>query len=137
MMDQSLEFTPVDLCAEAVVLLSKLRNTDYKIFHVYNENQFTMYELVNMLKKAKIAVNTLSTDEFNKKVVELSENESTKDSLKAIVNDLDNKRGLSFMPSVIITNDITNKYLAKLGFTWPHISFDYINKSLQIILEDK
>ncbi len=137
MMNQSLEFTPVDLCAEAVVLLSKLRNTDYKIFHVYNENQLTMYELVNMLKKAKIAVNILSTDEFNKKVVELSENESTKDSLKAIVNDLDNKRGLSFMPSVIITNDITNKYLAKLGFTWPHISFDYINKSLQIILEDK
>lgn len=137
MVKQVLEFTPVDLCAESVVLLSKLRDIDYMIFHVYNNNSLTTESLISMLKKVNINVSILSSDDFNQKIAELSQNNNSNDSLKAIVNDLDNKHGLSFMPSVIISNAITNKYLLKLGFTWPKITFDYINKFIQIILNDK
>lgn len=135
MTSQELEFTPVDLCAKVVVLLAKLKENNHKVFHVYNENFLSMKNLLGMLKNANIDVLELSSEEFNQKVVELSKDDHSKDTLKAIVNDLDSKRGLSFMPSVILSNHITNEYLAKLNFHWPEITFDYINKSIQIILQ--
>ena len=137
MLSQKLEFTPVDLCAKAVVLLTKLKNVEYKTFHVYDENMLSMQDLIVMLRNDNIGIQELPTEEFNQKVISLSKDEKAKTSLKAIVNDLDSKHGLAFMPSVIITNEITNQYLKKLNFTWPKINFDYINRLIQIILEDK
>ena len=74
------------------------------------------------------------TEDFNNEVVSLVNDEEAKGTLKAIVNDLDNKRGLAFMPSVVLSNEITNQYLEKLGFSWPEITFDYIEKIIRIIL---
>ena len=133
MLDQTLEFTPVDLCAKAVVSLTSLENINHKTFNIFNEHFLPIESFLKMLKKDGIKVKKLDSKTFNQRIVELSQNDETKASLKAVVNDLDNKKGLAFMPSVILDNKITNKYLHRLSFEWPEISFDYIKKILSSI----
>jgi hypothetical protein len=133
MLFQTLEFTPVDLCAKAVIMLSKLDNMNHKTFNVFNENFLPIPDFLKMLKDVNINVKELPSDVFLEDVKEISQNDEYKGTLKAVVNDLDNKKGLGFMPSVILDNKITNKYLEELGFKWPHITFDYINETLKIM----
>lgn len=134
LMEQSLEFTPVDLCAKYLVLLSKLKNNCYKVFHIFNNNFLPLTDLMSFLEKEHIKVLELPSEEFNKRIVELSQDDTAKNSLKAIVNDLDSKKGLSFMPSVIPDNKITNGYLNAFNLEWPTTTIDYIKKLIQIIL---
>ena len=130
MASQSLEFTPVDLCADALVKLSMLDSINHKVFHLFNNNTISISELLEMLTVFDINVEILDTESFNSEIVRLSKDSKSKETLKAVVNDLDSKNGLSFMPSVIQNNDITNEYLYKLGIIWPKISFEYIKNSL-------
>ena len=71
--------------------------------------------------------NELPTNNFYK---------TTSTSASAI-NYYNNTGGEAYIFSDVVNNDITNDYLSQLSFSWPDISFDYIKKSLQIILEDK
>ena len=133
MINQSLEFTPVDLCAKAIVALSRLDNIDCKTFHIFNEHYLPLATFIHMLNDSGISVDILPSEIFSKQLISLSQSVEMQNSLKAVVNDLDSKHGLSFMPSVVPNNEITNSYLKKLGFKWPEISFDYINKTLKTI----
>lgn len=131
MLKQNLEFTPVNICANALVKLSTLKNINHKIFHIFNNNTIAITDLLEMLSTFNINVNILDTDTFNAEVVKLSKKTESKETLKAVINDLDTKTGLSFMPSVIQNNDITNEYLYKLGIIWPNVTYEYIEKSLK------
>ena len=133
MVNQSLEFTPVDLCARAIISLTKLDGIDCKTFHVFNEHFLPLANFIHMLNDSGISVDILPSEIFSKQLIGLSQSVEMQNSLKAVVNDLDSKHGLSFMPSVVPNNEITNSYLKKLGFKWPEISFDYVNKTLKTI----
>ena len=95
MMNQTLEFTPVDLCAKAIILLTFLENINYKTFNIYNEHVLPIESFLKMLRNDGIEVKILDSNTFNNKIIELAQDNEAKASLKAIVNDLDNKKGLA------------------------------------------
>ena len=130
---QSIEFTPVDLCAKAIVTLAKNSIGDNKIFHIYNHNLVTIFKLLEALKKMDINVNILNSSEFNDYILNLTKTE--KDALKGIINDLvydeNNLLTINYNFTVNIHSDFSKNYLHLLNFDWPVIDQDYLLKILK------
>jgi amino acid adenylation domain-containing protein/thioester reductase-like protein len=131
MLNQNLEFTPVDLCTSFIMSLLKLKISDNRIFHLYNNKTVPMETLIELLDSLGVHVELLSADEFNERVTNLSNDPASHETLKAVINDLDSKKGLSFMPSVITDNQITNSILHSLDLNWPEITADYIKRIIE------
>lgn len=130
LLDQKIEFTPVDECAEAIVLLAKTTEYDNKIFHLYNHNLVTLKRVVLALKESGFNIQTLSEDDFRNRILEYSKNMN--DGISAIVNDFNTTNlSLDYNFSVNIKSDFTQKILKELGFTWKKID----NKYLSIIIK--
>ena len=131
MLEQKIEFTPVDYCAKCIVGLAKNSSCNNKIFNLYNYNLITINEIINSLKKFKINIKVLNKKEFNDYLHELSNNNSK--FLNSIVNDIyfdknNNQLSLNYNFTVKIKSNYTKEYLSKLNIDWPKIDQEYINK---------
>ncbi|MBR3152338.1 MAG: amino acid adenylation domain-containing protein [Clostridia bacterium] len=130
LLSQKVEFTPIDECAKAIVLLAKTKILDNKIFHLYNHNLIELGEIVKVLNEKNIPIAVLSNEEFKSHVLRLAE--SFNNGVSAIVNDFNtNNLSLDYNFTVNIKSDYTIKFLKMLGFSWSKIDDDY----LRIIIE--
>ena len=127
MTDGYIEFTPVDLCAEAIVKLC-FTKTNNSIFHVYNNNHITFENILLLFKKFGINIDIVTESKFNKKIKKLLQSDNSKSNLSGIINDFDNNKKLSYKTNIKISNNITNKLLKKLSFKWSKIDSKYIKK---------
>lgn len=134
MLTQKLEFTPIDECAKAIVLLAKTKQYDNKIFHLYNPNLVSVVDVLNAFKKYKINVETLKNSEFQNKILEYTKSINT--DVAAIVNDFDtNNLSLNYNFTVNIKSDFSNKILKGLGFKWKTINNTYLYKIIKHMLD--
>lgn len=127
LLDNYMEFTPVDLCADAVVKLT-LYNSPFTIFHVYNNNHITFRELKKILDALNVKMDVVTEKEFNVKIQSLSRNADTKNIISGIINDFGKDKKLQYYTHIQIKNDFTNKFLKNILFKWPKIGQKYINK---------
>lgn len=137
MLEQKIEFTPVDLCARAIVLLSKYKCTENKVYHLFNHNLYTIKSILDMLSTFGFNIKTVSSDEFKKKIIAISENPKLSNSLKGIINDLtftDSSVTLDYGFTVNITSDYTINYLRKLGFKWPEVNTCYLKSLINYMI---
>ncbi len=111
-----IDFTPVDECAEAYVLLA-LNNRVNNIYNLYNPHVFTLEKLV---KRFFLHAKKVSRKIFEK-------------SLKELITDKD-VAVLSFYNSIAsnsanipMSNDFTVRELKKLGFKWSKIGIRYLS----------
>lgn len=131
MVNEFLEFTPVDYCAKAIFqLIFNVETTRY-VFHLFNENYIRVSDLLKIFEDIGFSTNILAGNEFKQKIVTLSNQHPEENILKGIVNDLDDTLGLSFTSTVNQKNQYTNSCLEKLNFEWPKITPQYI----QMIIE--
>ncbi len=140
MLNQQVEFTPVDLCAKAIVLLSRTKLTENKVYHLYNHNLASIQNVVNMLKLFNIDISTISDKEFEKYILEISNDSKNRNILEGIINDFsfDNKQlTLDYGFTVNISSTYTQKYLKLLGFEWPKLDNDYFLKILEYMRKVK
>ncbi|MDD6244163.1 MAG: amino acid adenylation domain-containing protein [bacterium] len=131
MLDQKIEFTPVDLCAKAIVLLSSSKIAENKVYHLYNDNFYTIREVIDTLKNFDINISIISEKNFEDTILKISKDKSSSNSLKAIINDisLDNSDlALDYGFTVNILSDYTKNYLKAFNFKWPENSSVYLNK---------
>lgn len=115
-----IDFSPVDLCAKAILTIMKLSNAQ-TIYHIYNNHKISIKEFLDL---AEIATNYISNEQF------IADIRSLKDPLSYhLLNDLQH--------SDIITtptkNDLTTKILNSNDFYWNQIDKDYINKLLKFV----
>lgn len=137
MLNQFLEFTPIDLCAKAIsALIQNLDSTRY-VFHLFNQNYLSAQNLISILKEQNIDISILSGNDFKTQILDLSKSYPEENILKGIVNDLDDELGLTFNSTVQQQNIYTNFYLEKLGFHWPTIDKLYIEKIINYMKENK
>lgn len=125
--DLPVEFTPVDICANAIINIAKYNNP-YTIFHIFNNNYITFEKLVKVLKTFGIKINFIEDESFNKKVKEFSKNDETKHMLSGIINDFSKNSEIKYVNNIKMQNSFTNKYLSKTMFKWPKINEKYIKK---------
>ena len=125
--DKYIEFSPVDLCAEAIVKLISTKN-NFTIYHVYNNNHITFRELFSILKSLKLDIEIVDKETFNKKISSLSKDSSSKNILSGIINDFDENKNLVYNTNIKLQNNFTNKLLKNLSFKWPKINERYMKK---------
>lgn len=137
MINEFLEFTPVDCCAKAILKLSFNMDINRYVFHIFNENYISVSELLKTLEKLGFTTSILAGNEFRQKIVTLSNEHSEQNILKGVVNDLDDTLGLSFNSTVNQKNIYTNNCLEKLDFKWPLINDEYIRKIIEYLRKKK
>ena len=128
LLNEYLEFTPVDECANAIVTL--LTNTIYEkyIFHIFNNNSILVRDFINTIKLLGFNIQTLPGTTFKNSILELNTKFSKDNILRNIINNLDNQTGLSLHSEIIQNNNFTNYYLNKCNFNWHNIDNNYLNK---------
>ncbi|MGN1327187.1 MAG: amino acid adenylation domain-containing protein [Clostridia bacterium] len=133
MLEQEIEFTPVDICAKSIVALSKNSICNNKIFHLYNPHLIKVKKLVKLFENFGINVKILSRKDFNNYLKEISSDENSS-SLSAIINDFsydsDNLLSLNYDFTVNIKSDYTQRFLHLLDCDWPITDDIYLNKLL-------
>lgn len=131
MVNEFLEFTPIDCCAKAICELIFHVQTEHFVFHLFNENYIRVSELLKILQELDFETNIFAGKDFKQKIVTLSNQHPEENILKGIVNDLDDTLGLSFKSTINQKNLYTNSCLEKLDFTWPCINKKYIQKIIE------
>ena len=139
MLIQQIEFSPIDYCAKAIVLLSKTDLGKNKIYHLLNQNLSKIEQIITLLRKHGIKVDVLSKKDFEEYLLNISRSDPNNIALKGIVNDLqitsDNSLYVNYDFSVNIKSDYTIEYLNLLDFKWPICNDTYVDKLLNYMKE--
>ena len=122
-----IELTPVDCCAEAILILS-VTDTRNPVFHVYNDNKITLRDIVSMLKENGYAIDEIADEEFRRRIRQISA-KGDPDRLTGLINDI-NDGGEA---RVKVTNAFTARRLMEAGFRWPAIDSGYLGRFLNSI----
>ena len=112
-MKMGIDISPVDLCAKSILEIMKNNNCQ-TIYHIYNDNTFTIEDLLNTLN---ININIVEVDELTNKL------RTSSDPLDAhLLNDLNNG-GYIETPT---TCELTKDWLSSIGFNWPVLDKNYL-----------
>lgn len=122
-----LEFTPVDSCAKAIVKIVEDR-TKFTVLHLFNDNFIGIHRILEILSKLDERVVPVKDAEFTEKVNAALKNKDLKNEISGIVTDLDENKLLNLVNYIIPDAEFTNKYLKTLGFRWPKIDEEYVQK---------
>ena len=128
LIDSYVEFTPVDLCATAIISLIQNQASSLTVFHIYNYNHIYINDLISIFNRLNINISLVDNDKFEDILnFNLEHNPNI---LSAIINDLNGKE-LSYKSNVRITSDFTVSFLNLIGFNWPLIDEEYLKKYIK------
>ena len=134
MLNQEIEFTPIDVCTKAIVALAKNNIADNKIYHLYNHNFAKIDDIVQVLNNLGYKIEIVTDNDFQNKILEFSKSEKAKDLL-GIINDLDYKNNssisINYNFTVKISSEYTQKYLHLLKCDWNLTNTAYIKKLIK------
>lgn len=128
MLNQKIEFTPVDICTKFIVLFAKNSIADNRVFHLYNHNFIQIKDVIEVLNYFNEGIAVVSEEEFKNRIVEISKGANSK-YLLGIINDLENSNAtINYNFSVNIKSDYTQKYLQLLKSGWNETNKNYIKR---------
>ena len=136
LLNDYVEFTPVDLCAKAIIKIMQNYEKNFSVYHVYNNEHVYFYELQEYLKKNNINLKIVSHEEFKEKV-ENTLKEKNVNILSGIINDFDKEKKLIYSSNIEIMSEFTRAFLYKIGFIWPKIDEHYMKKYLEHLTKIK
>ncbi len=137
LLNAQLEFTPVDLCALAIISIMQNYVPDFSVFHLYNNNYITMKDFIEILRKYNINLKTVNDKEFDKIIKDALQDEDKKDILSGIINELNSDNNLEIHSNINILSEFSRSLLYTIDFNWSKIDNDYIEKYIQYFKEIK
>lgn len=126
-----IEFSPVDYCSRAIVLLSELKESNRRIFHVFNHKTIRLMDLKKAIQKCGYPIVNLSRNEYENKIKEIQSDPSRRDLLTGIINDYNMSRSVGMQDFPVTDSGITITYLRQLGFEWPEVDTAYLEKLIR------
>ena len=127
LLDEYIEFTPVDLCADAIVKIIFCEN-NFNIFHMHNNNYMPFKKLILTLKKLGFKIEIVSPEDFYSLIKNISSDKNKSNIISGIINDFDKSKLISYKNDIKISSPLTDNILKKLSFKWPIIDIEYIQK---------
>ena len=124
------EFTPVDYVAKAITKIIQVKQP-YSVLHIFNNLHCDMDKLIDIFVDYGIDMKILPEDEFLKVVDEFLEKD--KNVLSGIINDFNEDKKLVYDSNIVLQNDFTNEFLAKLDFEWIQIGKVYLFRYLDYL----
>lgn len=129
LLDGYLEFTPIDLTAQAVLKIVQYADKDNRIYHVFNHNHVYIKELLKILSND---IEIISNEEFKKKIRKILNN-SKSDLLNSLINDFDKDLNLNYKSKIILNSEHTIELLKLYGFQWSRIDERYLRNVQKLI----
>ncbi|MBQ5316381.1 MAG: amino acid adenylation domain-containing protein [Oscillospiraceae bacterium] len=125
-LDSTMEFSPIDAVARAIVLLSGTPD-DCTVFHAFNNQKIMMENVFRELTALGYTIRYAEADEFAKAFAQ-AQNDPDKASMLTSI--------MAYMPSSGERRSIrlprkceyTMQVLYRLGFSWPVTTWDYIGR---------
>ncbi len=127
LLDHAIEFTPVDLCADAIIKILQ-HNSPCTTFHIYDPNLLPIKVLYDTLTKRGIEMMPVSNEMMSYIITGILNDDSKKSMISGIIQDIDNKKQFAYISKIGLNADFTVQYLNKLGFNWAFFDSSYINK---------
>ena len=131
-----LEFTPVDVAAQAIYKIITNPSEQNRIFHVYNHNNITLEQYLDIIKNFGYNIKIVSEAVFKENILKILQDEDRKINLQNIASDLDNNYHLNYNSDITLNSDFTIKYLKKCKFNWPRISKEYLINFIKLIRKE-
>jgi thioester reductase-like protein len=122
------ELSPVDYCSRAIVLLSEIEESNCHIFHVSNPKTIHLTDLTEAAHKCGYPIEILNRSDYGDKIKEIQTDPYRRDLLTGIINDFSINRFIGLQNFPIIDSSITVEFLRQLGFEWPEISCEHIER---------
>lgn len=132
-----IEFTPVDLCADAIIKIINYECSHQYIYHIYNDNHVYFTDFIKFLKEYGIYINILSEKDFSETINSVLSNKTSANSLSGIINDFSGNKKLDYSSYVNITGESSKEFLKSCNFIWPKIDFAYIKKYIDYLKKIK
>lgn len=123
-----LEFTPVDLCGKAIVYILQNNIKDFSVYHLYNNHSIYLKNFVDILNSNHIALDFVDNKKFKSTIKNILEKTELQNELSGIINDLNDNYDLIYERDVDLNSTLTQFFLQRLGFEWPNIDENYIEK---------
>lgn len=136
LLKEYMEFTPVDICAEAIIRIMQNNQPNFSVYHIYDNEHVHFDEFIKYLKESNIELKVVEHQEFKEKINDILKNNSN-DILSGIINDFDKDKKLTYTSNVDIVSEFTRAFLYKIGFIWPKINEEYIQKYIRYLSEIK
>jgi amino acid adenylation domain-containing protein/thioester reductase-like protein len=126
---QELEFTPVDSCAKGIICIISANPSNGRVFHMFNHKKVEIKKIIDILYSQGTEIELLDKELFYQ-LIEKYRKKKHNDSLNGFVLDLTEERQIDSTFKIKILSNITQDYLAQVGFEWPDVTVDYLNKIL-------
>lgn len=133
MLNREIDFTPVDVCADAIVEFIGLKNSLNKVVHILNYNSITIEKLLTLFKQSSIYIDSISDEEFGKLIYSISKNNIKKDYLRGLINDININKKITFKSKVTIDSSESIKLLDRLGIKFEVLNKDYFSKIINFM----
>lgn len=127
-LNNPLEFTPVDYASKAIVDIIWSSNSKNRIYNIYNPNMISTQDLLRYLKDLNYSIKVITQDDFINLVKSISKNVNSQSQISGIINDFTKNDDLIYNHIIRTDNHISCDYLANLGFKWPILDFEYFSK---------
>ena len=127
------EFTPVDLCSEALVKIMLTRDLLNNTYHMAHPKHITMKKLSEGLSKVGHQITGIEYEKFYNYVHNNVEEEGFRREVSLIFNSLTaegDTEERDSMHSMEVRTDFTVKALKQLDFNWPELDNEFIEKMM-------
>lgn len=124
MLDNTLEFTPVDDVSRAMVMLAGTPER-CRVFHLCNHHRVLSIDVFNEMSRLGLVIRHVEDDEFEEAVDAAVDDMERGEVLERIVA-FENLRHRAL--PVELSNRFTMQVLYRLGFAWSVTSWDYIKR---------
>ncbi len=121
------EFTPVDLCASAIIKIVN-HKSDCNMFHIRNNKLLDLPILYNTLLALGVDILPVSDRLLSDIITGILNDDERKDIVSGIVQDLNKEKILVYTSNIRLNSNFTENYLKNIGFRWKKIDKNYIIK---------
>lgn len=129
-LNHSLEFTPVDSSAEAIVKIIQ-HNTKFTVLHLFNTNVISFPDIIEILKSLGYDIKLVDDKTFANTVKEFLKDDVSKNKISGLIPDLNSNKTLSLLSKTLPNGYFSTLYLKNIGFEWPKIDKNYIDNYIQ------
>lgn len=123
-----IEFTPVDEAARAVMTIARHFGTEQTVFHINNPRTIRMDKLFSYFNEMGYYLKFTEESVFADIVQQTAQQSDREFVFETFIGDIDVNGQLGFGNGIHVMNDFSVLYLKQLGFEWPDIGKDYLQR---------
>lgn len=129
-LENMIDFTPVDYCSQAIVKILKSQNRPLNICHLQNNNSISYRDLLGLLEKLGRQIEIVDVDRFLDFKRRLPDKRLRVSAYTGFCLYMRKKWDDIFRYKISVSCERTEKYLRQLEFEWPVIDAAYLQKVL-------